>query len=419
MQCSNKNQIYLIDAKKCYPRFSNKNRQTMKKVSAIHRFSVSPYSHPPPGFRIVRGKFVKLASTNSFSPAINRNLITLKTNRKFHIKSCNFKPAFQLSEPLKIKLGMFSNGKKTQNCLPYDHPKVIRFLKRNLRSNKHINPKQIIMPKQNDANCWFNSFFAIFFISDKGRKFFHFFRQLMIESKIPPKSKISNAFALLNYAVDASISGSPEAIEMNTNAIIKLIYDSLSKSERETYNEIYKVNEPGNPFAYYIAIMSYLNAHAVLNRKQHNLNILFHPLQSSLLATFIDLPVQINYNYANHITANGYPDIIVIQFSESDSENTVGKRIDSFELNSTAKYHLDSIVLRDVKKNHFCSLITCEGRQFAFDGASHSRLVEFKWKKWLNYNQEWSFIGTTVPSTGERVTWNFSNGYYLMFYYRI
>ena len=30
------------------------------------------------------------------------------------------------------------------------------------------------MPIQKNSNCWFNALFAIFFISDKGRKFLDF-----------------------------------------------------------------------------------------------------------------------------------------------------------------------------------------------------------------------------------------------------
>jgi hypothetical protein len=68
---------------------------------------------------------------------------------------------------------------------------------------------KIVPPVQIQSNCWFNTMFVTLFVSDKGRKFFHFFRQLMIEGiqsngkSIP--SDIRNGFALLNYAIEACL----------------------------------------------------------------------------------------------------------------------------------------------------------------------------------------------------------------------
>ena len=89
-------------------------------------------------------------------------------------------------------------------------------------------------PIQSQSNCWFNAFFVTFFVSDKGRKFFHFLRQLMIEgkqkdgSKIP--EKICNAFALLNFGIDACLTGNKFAYELNTNSIIHELYKSIPDS---------------------------------------------------------------------------------------------------------------------------------------------------------------------------------------------
>ena len=54
--------------------------------------------------------------------------------------------------------------------------------------------------------------FACMFVSDKGRKFFRFFRQLMIEGKRADKVKItpkilSDSFFLLNAAIEAARAG--------------------------------------------------------------------------------------------------------------------------------------------------------------------------------------------------------------------
>jgi hypothetical protein len=146
---------------------------------------------------------------HSYSPTINQKLISLKSIPRSEIIDCNNKPAFELKEPLKINV----RGK----CYNYYEPQAIQFLLKNLAANKHINAKKIVPPIQSQANCWFNTMFVTFFVSDKGRKFFHFLRQLMIEGKqkdgsiIP--SNLTNAFSLLNFAIEACLTGNKYAYE--------------------------------------------------------------------------------------------------------------------------------------------------------------------------------------------------------------
>ena len=100
---------------------------------------------------------------------------------------------------------------------------------RNLKK-KSIDFSKVIAPANIDKNCWFNCFFMCFFISDKGRKFFRFFRQLMIEGKFANGKKITprlhKAFYLLNMAIEASYNLTESskvtalATLMNTNTIL-------------------------------------------------------------------------------------------------------------------------------------------------------------------------------------------------------
>jgi hypothetical protein len=138
-------------------------------------------------------------NTQSYSPTINQELVTLKSIPRNPIYDCNNKEAFDLKGPLKIGIPGNIYGK---NCFLYNSPEAKKYLLRNLAADKHINPNNIVPPIQSMSNCWFNAMFVTFFVSDKGRKFFHFFRQLMIEGKqkngaiIP--DKLRDAFALLN-----------------------------------------------------------------------------------------------------------------------------------------------------------------------------------------------------------------------------
>ena len=76
------------------------------------------------------------------------------------------------------------------------------------------------------------------------------------------------------------------------------------------------------------------------------------------------------------------------------------------------KYSLDSAIVRDTEGNHFCSLLTCNKKEYCFDGASFNRLSPMNWKQLINSSKIWQF-------QGHNLKWNFKNSYQLLFYYRI
>ena len=119
-------------------------------------------------------------SPSSYRPTINFDLVPLKSIPREPLLDCNIKDAFQLNMPLKIGIPGYIYGKY---CHDYNSPEAKHFLLKNLSANKHVNPANIVPPIQSQGNCWFNAMFVMFFVSDKGRKFFHFFRQLMIEGR--------------------------------------------------------------------------------------------------------------------------------------------------------------------------------------------------------------------------------------------
>jgi hypothetical protein len=116
---------------------------------------------------------VKKKSLKSFSPNINKNLDIkqLKTLKNKSIRLCN--------NLLQINVGTIENPK----CLNFNNILVKKFLLKNLMGSKHLDPLKFIAPKQLYSNCWFNTMFVVFFFNDKGRKFFRFFRNLMITGR--------------------------------------------------------------------------------------------------------------------------------------------------------------------------------------------------------------------------------------------
>jgi hypothetical protein len=83
-----------------------------------------------------------------------------------------------------------------------------------------------------------------------------------------------------------------------------------------------------------------------------------------------------------------------------------------------ASYRIDSAVVRDISKQHFCTTITCEGKEMGYDGASFKRLVPLEWKHRMNRDISWQFEGT-VDEHNMPVEWNFTKSYQMLIYYRI
>jgi len=375
-----------------------KHKRRTIKHHHHHREIIVPTSTPL-NIRKVSNKIARKLVPGSYAPTINQELVTLKSIPRKELLDCNMEAAFKLKEPLQIGVPGIS-GKK---CYNYYTEEAKKFLLRNLAADKHINPKKIIPPIQAQSNCWFNTMFVTFFVSDKGRKFFHFLRQLMIEGKQQDGSaipeKLRDAFALLNFGVDACLTGNEYAYKLNTNSIIHQIYKSMPESYIQKYPYIVDVDQAGNPLLYYISIINYLN-------------------NSSIQILFIR---DANVNWKDKVVENvpklGHlPHIIVLEvYDEVASE--FNKKPISFTVND-GKYEIDSAVIRDVSKQHFCATLTCEDKEMGYDGMSFHRLVSLDWKQRLNANINWQFEGTK-DYDGTPLEWNFMKSYQLLMYYRV
>lgn len=341
---------------------------------------------------------------SSYSPSVNKELVLLESVQRKDVHNCNNSKAFLLEEPLQIGIPGFIYGKY---CHDYDSLEAKKFLLRNLAANKHVNPSKIVPPIQSLANCWFNTMFVTLFVSDKGRKFFHFFRQLMIEGKqsngqVIADNKLKNGFALLNYAIDACLTGSKYAYTLNTNAVIHQIYDAVPPDYKSGLPYIKDINEAGNPMRYYMSLINYLNNKALQMIYISNANTKWKEqvLEQSRKSLHL-------------------PHVIIIEFfnDNSDTKDKVLNKAISFDLNGH-KYVLDSAVVRDTSKQHFCSTLTCEKKEMAYDGMSFHRLVKMDWKKHINSDFKWQFLGST-DNNKRNLTWNFTNAYQLLVYYRV
>lgn len=379
----------------------DKNDKKQKKQKTIkHRNKILVPNSTPLEVRKISNKIAHKVTKESYAPTINNELVTLKSIDREELLDCNINSAFKFEEPLQIGIPVSKYGKK---CYNYYTKEAQHFLLNNLSADKHINPKKIIPPIQTQANCWFNAMFATFFISDKGRKFFHFLRQLMIEGKqsdgnaIP--EKLRDAFALLNFAVDACLTGNEYAYKLNTNSIIHLLFKGIPDSYKQKYPYIVDIDEASNPILYYIGIINYL----------HNKSIQMLFLRDVNSKNWKDRLSE-SVHKMGHL-----PHIIVFEIYDEDA-GEFNKKPTSFIVNK-GEYKIDSAVIRDVSKQHFCSVITCEGKELGYDGMSFHRLAPLKWKKRLNSNTSWQFKGST-DYDGSSLEWNFTKSYQMLIYYR-
>jgi hypothetical protein len=371
---------------------TNKKKKTKNPIKTKKRF-----------INKARGLFSnpisKKTSKKSYSPTINQKLVSLRSTNRDKIEDCNNSSAFKLEEPLKIAIPGDYYGK---TCHKYNSEVAKKFLLHNLSANKHINPKIVVPPIQIQSNCWFNTMFASLFISDKGRKFFHYFRSLMIESKQADGTDIpgglADAFALLNFAVESALTGSKYAYEVNTNSIIKKIYDEIPDKYHKKYPYIVGIDEASNPIQYYGSIINYLD--------EHSLQFLF----ISRLQTEWKQRVEPEISRLEH-----KPHVIIFEIYDSDSKSIL--KPNKFTIGET-EYKLDSAVIRDTTMQHFCATITCEGKEIGYDGMSYHRLVPLQWKNIINENKTWGFEGSN-NSDGSPLKWSFAQGYQMLLYYRV
>ena len=376
-------------------------------------------------FKTNKAVLPKLVSKRrSYSPSINNKLVirSLRTLPKLSIKLCD--------SLLHININ--------NSCLPYNDKNVQSLLLHNLKASKHLDVARFIPPLQFLSNCWFNTMFVTFFFSDKGRKFFRFFRELMITGKkidstlIP--EKIAKIFFILNLFIEASYNQASKSNilfnkinsltdKLNTNYFVYHIYAIINKPTNSinpdllinNSNKIYdipNIEDPGNPLTYYETILSYL--------KYNTLKLFKHSI-TNIVAIDELLQRKFLITYANVIQdTNVIPDIIILE--DFKSGTTFNNSITLTSAQSVSyNYVLDSIIITnkdhfDPEANsHFVSVLTVNGLEYKFDGSSLSKLSRFDWKKMINVDKDWGF---EEDPKYEPEYYNFTKGYKIMFYYR-
>ena len=383
-----------------------------KKKEIYDRLVKSIKSSKPQGYR---SSFTerRTRKTKSFSPNINRELDVknLKTLKNESVNLCN--------NLLQINIGTISKPR----CLNFNNVLVKKFLLKNLMASKHLDPSKFIPPKQLYSNCWFNTMFVTFFFSDKGRKFFRFFRNLMITGRKVDKSRLEDQelrklLFIFNLYIEASYNQDSNKLVKNkvnlheqvkmltsnldTNFLINKIYKRIKKLS--PHYSLPNLDEAGNPLEFYKVIMSYLKYDIL-----------------KILTIDVDINLKKKYNTIENMLKLFFTkeqDIIIFEDHESKIDY---KMIYELEVNSKKyKYKLDSIILtnkdhyKPQANSHFVSVLTINKKYYKFDGSSYSKLSKFDWTKILNKNVDWTFKENPAYYPEK---YNFKYGYKILFYY--
>jgi hypothetical protein len=348
--------------------------------------------------------------SKSFSPLINAKLKTMRPGKITSIMGCGLKDNLERTAAgvvFRVNIGENENGSPI--CVPANSFRGRKIMLHNLSHEKPLNIKNIIPPMQKHSNCWFNTMFMTFFVSDKGKKFMRFFRQLMIEGKlldgklIKPK-RLSDTFLLFNAAIEACYNhigtSDDSSIALNTNNIIDNIYKSIPSSFSKNHEGIKQVDQYGNPYSFYKDLTTYLGTE---NRS------------APKITTFKYVADVNNFYRNNHEKINTQYDVIIIQLTDSGARGRATPQgtfpFKKEVIFNNANYKLDSFIARDTEMQHFCCGITCNKKQYLFDGAAFSKLQPKKWSKYTRKNKSWS-IGKT------KIKWNLKTGYSMLLYYR-
>lgn len=393
-------ELLLSTATKTVPNEPSVRKASLDVINRLDTASLSNFA----------GAVVDAVEKNakSLRPDINDNLASVHAGEVKDLFECGVRERLEktaASEPLKIPVGNTVRKGKLR-CVDATSKIARERMLENFRREGKLDPHSIIAPMQFHTNCWFNTMFMCLFVSDKGKRFMRFFRQLMIEGKtikgtaITP-TKLNEALVLMNLAIEACYNHNRSAknigLALNTNNIIHSIYESIPESYKSKHSGIRDVDQYGNPYTFYRDLIEYLTD---------------NPNESTKIITVKEID-SVTAFYNGSLNQNA--DVIVVQVTDSGAAGRASPR-DAGSMPKVvslpgATYALDSFVARDLSKMHFCCGIKINGKEYIFDGAAFSPLTKRRWTAKLGENANWSVKGS-------KNTWNFSKGYSILLYYK-
>lgn len=311
----------------------------------------------------------------TYSPSVNEKLALMSDGTMHNMFGCQ-----EMDELMNDGTPMV---KVNDTCVHYIQEEAREVLLSNLEASRMVHCSKIITPRQAQTNCWFNTMFVMFFVSDKGRKFFKYFRAMMImglkgdliknRDSVQQLTHLKNkkdvlsrdlhkSFFLLNLAIEACLTGNEYAYSLNTNDLILEIHAAIANSPGGSRHirDIFKPGQHGNPFGYYFAIMSFLSDGTI---------------------RILEIEYDSVDNVKNQIAASiSQPPHIVLVTIENQEKDGNFEHPKTYNVKGV-QYSLDAALIVSDDELHWTCLLTCNEKGYAYDGGSFTRLIPFDWMK--------------------------------------
>lgn len=383
---------------------SQKRRRKSKSITKKKRYPPKVKSINKINLKSFFTKNKALKKERSYTPSFYKDITQLHSNSPY--KSIIGNKEFVCKDD-----EIYNS--KNKKCYSWNSTIAQKIAMKNLNSKKKFNIDDIIGPKQVLANCWLNSFFVIYFISDKGHKFFRHLRRTMITGKNfdgkPIKKNIHRLLFIFNKYIESVIRGQYSkinkkyALKIDTNVLIKQLHKEIPNINTSI---IPKLSEGGNVERFYMGLLHYMN----FSKKIIKSDVYSIPQYETIIGKTVNKKY-LNELYNSHI--------IVLNIKDGDEglNNTYFKSIKKptkIKIKNRT-FKLDSAVLRDNSKEHFTAYLTVNKKESMFEGYSNSRIIPFKWKQMLNKNKNWKTFNSDYYQDNLN---NFTKGYQLLYYYR-
>ena len=285
--------------------------------------------------------------------------------------------------------------------LAWNSPELEQILLRNFRTKRKVDCKKIAGPSQYLSNCWFNTFFMCYFISDSGRTFYKSLAYTMITGKFPERrggkvvggKEVAKVFRypmiLLASLIDSCLQG--KIRNQDTQTIVEA-FRLANIGQPKCWN-CHVVPEDGtawSPITFYTTLVVILGVNNEL--------VWTVPCEAIMKGGKLDINNLPIYR-------GMYPHHLQVQYW-SGSAQLLRRKLKNTVKFGNVKYNLDSIIVRDTTKKHFCCLISCHGHGYRYDGASRVKVKSYTWK-----SKEFTF-----ESGG--LTFSYFDSYQILNYYR-
>jgi hypothetical protein len=111
--------------KKPKTKTNQKQKQKHNKTIKHNKKEIIVPTKTPSNIRKISNRIANKIDSGSYSPTVNRDLVTLKSISRKELLDCNMEAAFNLKEPLQIGISGTIYGK---NCYYYYTPQAKKFL---------------------------------------------------------------------------------------------------------------------------------------------------------------------------------------------------------------------------------------------------------------------------------------------------